>query len=120
MFKTSPIECISYIKTIEERQFNVIFPYFNNLKLKKCSKVPFSLLDPSKQLYLGKICINTNKQQSLDDEGIATNIFEMVDLEFSKRIYDIQAKSDILKLIDDTEDKPIVKISLNWSISKSI
>jgi hypothetical protein len=57
--------------------------------------------------------MNTNKQQSLDAEGIATNIFEMVDLEFSKRICDIQAKNDILKLSDDTEDKPIVKISLN-------
>ena len=42
-----------------------------------------------------------------DFQGIFTNIFEKVDLEFSKRIYDIQAKSDILKLFDDTEDKSL-------------
>jgi hypothetical protein len=76
------------------------FPFLTILTLKKAQNTIFSTLDPSKQPYLGKVCINTTNQQSLNDEGIVTNIFETVDLEFSQRIYDIQSKSDILKLID--------------------
>ena len=113
LFKTSPIECISFIYSIEERQLNVIFPYFNNLRTKKCSKISYSHLDPSKQPRTGLAYAKSNTRSPLNDDGVATKYFETVDLEFSKRIYDIQAKSDILKLIDDTEDKPVVKISLN-------
>ena len=113
LFKTSPIECVSFIYAIEERQFNVIHPYFNNLRTKKCSKILYSLLDPSKQPRTGTVCQKSIKNVQFDDDGLVAKYFESVDLEFSKRIYDIQAKPDILKLIDDTENRPIVKINLN-------
>lgn len=111
--KQTPIQCISYVNSIEDRQISVSYPYFNNIKLNKCSKIPYSCLDPSRQPLVKTNNFNSKPKFELNESGETIQVYEAVDLEFSKRIYDIDTKHEILELIDHTEDKTIVKINLN-------
>ena len=98
--KQNPIQFVSFISDFEDKNLNVTYPYLNGMKPSKCTKLLYSVLDPCKQPRFTK-----------DDED--NNKIIKTSLEFSRRIYDVETKEDILKIIDDTADKRIVNVSLS-------
>ena len=97
--KQNPIQFVSFINEFEDKNFNVSYPYLNGVKPSKCTKLLYSVIDPCKQPRFTKD----------ENNGKITK----TNLDFSRRIYDVETKDDILKIIDDTADKTVVNVNIS-------